>query len=97
MMNATADPPTIEERNRERVGIETEAVYEPHLADTVEDTQRQRIGKVMGFVGPYVQLRPVGGGREWDTRPEHLRPVTPAEALSAGVATANARSRGEYR
>ncbi|MGW0824687.1 hypothetical protein [Streptomyces sp. NPDC002845] len=69
--------------------------YLPRLGDTVEDTGRKRVGKVMGFEGPYVQLRPVGGGREWDTRPENLRQLTPAEALSAGVAAANARSRGE--
>jgi hypothetical protein len=68
--------------------------YKPRLGDVVEDTQRQKVGKVMGFVGPYVQLRPVGGGIEWDARPDRLRLVTLAEALSAGVAVANARSRG---
>ncbi|QFQ97612.1 hypothetical protein F9278_16840 [Streptomyces phaeolivaceus] len=50
---------------------------------------------VMGCIGSYVQLRPVGGGREWDARPELLRPVTQAEALTEGVARSNARSRGE--
>jgi hypothetical protein len=69
--------------------------YEPRLGDLVEDTGGKKIGKVMGFTGPYVQLRPVGGGIEWDAEPETLRPVTVAEALSAGVAVANARSRGE--
>lgn len=69
--------------------------YKPRLGDTVEDTQRQKIGKVMGFVGPYVQLRPVDGGQEWDTRLETLRPATRDQALSAGVAAANARSRRE--
>ncbi|MGW0819899.1 hypothetical protein [Streptomyces sp. NPDC002845] len=70
-------------------------VYEPRLGDTVEDTGRKKVGRVMGFEGPYVQLRPVGGGREWDARPEKLRQVTLAEAISAGVAVVNARSRGE--
>ncbi|MGA6226778.1 DUF6415 family natural product biosynthesis protein [Streptomyces umbrinus] len=69
--------------------------YAPALGDTVEDIQRQTIGRVMGFVGPYVQLRPVDGGREWDARREWLRPVSLTEALSAGVAAANARSRGQ--
>ncbi|MGW0826919.1 hypothetical protein [Streptomyces sp. NPDC002845] len=69
--------------------------YRPRLGDAVEDTQRQKVGKVMGFVGPYVQLRPVDGGREWDARPEKLRPATRDQALSAGVAAVNARSRGE--
>jgi hypothetical protein len=48
----------------------------------------------MGHEGPYFQLRPVGGGREWDASGP-LRPPTDAERLSAGVAMANARSRGE--
>lgn len=69
--------------------------YMPRVHDTVMDTLTKRIGKIMGFEGPYVQLRPIGGGREWDAQPDHLRPVTAEEALSDGVAEANARSRGE--
>ncbi len=69
--------------------------YEPLLGDTVEDTDTRRVGKVMGFEGPYVQLRPIGGGVEWDARPAGLRRLALTEALSAGVAEANARSRGE--
>jgi hypothetical protein len=65
------------------------------LGDTVEDTGSKKIGKVMGFEGPYVQLRPIGGGREWDCTLGKLRRLTLTEALSAGVAAANARSRGE--
>lgn len=38
-------------------------------------------------------LRPVGGGREWQADPEHLRPATPEERLSAGVKAANDRAR----
>lgn len=30
------------------------------------DTRTGRVGRVMGHEGPYVQLRPYGGGREWD-------------------------------
>ncbi|MFJ2716741.1 hypothetical protein [Streptomyces sp. NPDC087437] len=47
----------------------------------------------MGHTGPYVQLRPLAGGREWDAHPHHLRPLTPSQLLSALVADANARSR----
>ncbi|MEV0223772.1 hypothetical protein [Streptomyces sp. NPDC050704] len=65
------------------------------LGDVIEDTRNKKVGKVMGFVGLYVQLRPVGGGVEWDARPEDLRPVAAGEALSAGIARLNARSRGE--
>lgn len=65
------------------------------VGETVRDAVSGRVGKVMGFVGPYVQLRSVGGGKEWEARPERLRPVTRSEALSEGVARSNARSRGE--
>lgn len=71
-------------------------MYEPTVGDTVEDTSSRRVGKVMDFVGPLVQLRPIGGGLEWDADPGKLRPLAPYEALSAGVAVANARSRGEH-
>ncbi|MFF7973317.1 hypothetical protein [Streptomyces sp. NPDC007905] len=59
------------------------------------DTRTGRLGIVMGHEGPYVQLRPFGGGREWDVRPEAVRRATTAERLSAATAHANARSRGE--
>ncbi|MFD9107125.1 hypothetical protein [Streptomyces bottropensis] len=71
----------------------------PAIGDVVEDVglRQTKVGTVMGFEGPYVQLRPVGGGREWDAEPGDLRPVTAAEALSARLAAANARSRGNSR
>ena len=69
--------------------------YKPCLGDTVEDTDTNKVGKVMGFEGPYVQVRPIGVGLEWDARPEDLRPITGTEALRSAVAAANARSRGE--
>ncbi|MFE6287689.1 hypothetical protein [Streptomyces sp. NPDC057877] len=78
-MNATARPPA----------------DEPRIGDTVRDTDTGKIGQVMGFQGPYIQLRPIGGGVEWDAYPANLRPVSPSEALSAGVSAANARSRGQ--
>jgi len=71
----------------------TADMYKPGLGDLVEDAGSKRTGEVMGFEGPYVQLRPVGGGREWDAMPECLRPLTRAEALRVAVAVANARSR----
>jgi hypothetical protein len=89
-MKATARPPADEDRD-----TRLPESYEPRLGDTVEDTAAQKFGRVLGFVGPYVQLRPIGGGIEWDARPDKLRLVTAEEALSAGVAVANARSRGE--
>jgi hypothetical protein len=59
------------------------------------DTRSGQVGVVMGHEGPYVQLRPVGGGREWDAVPAEVRAATPAERLRAATAYANARSRGE--
>ncbi|MEU0429965.1 hypothetical protein ABZ235_41685 [Streptomyces canus] len=68
--------------------------YTPVEGDWVWDETAGRVGRVMGREGPRYQLRPPGGGREWDAYGP-LRPATAAERLSAGVALANARSRGE--
>lgn len=65
----------------------------PGVGAAVRDTVRGCVGRVMGYVGPYVQLRPLAGGREWDADPLHLCPLTPRELLSTLVAEANARSR----
>lgn len=51
------------------------------------------VGVVMGRLGRYVWLRPLGGGREWDAAPERVEPMSAAEVLSARLALANARSR----
>ncbi|MFC5723834.1 hypothetical protein ACFP1Z_27075 [Streptomyces gamaensis] len=42
-------------------------------------------------------LRPLGGGREWEARPEDLAPLTPQEALRAKLTAVNARSTGANR
>ncbi|MDW8806104.1 hypothetical protein P1P68_15240 [Streptomyces scabiei] len=68
--------------------------YTPETGDLVYDEATPRVGRAMDRVSARWQLRPVGGGREWDT-PSPLRPATAAERLPAGVALANARSRGE--
>ncbi|MEU2154225.1 hypothetical protein ABZ532_04235 [Streptomyces sp. NPDC019396] len=68
---------------------------EPAVGSYVIDTNTGRMGRVMGHLGPYVQLRPIGGGREWDCAPDALRVATMAERISAVTAHANARSRGE--
>ncbi|MEI5522563.1 hypothetical protein WB388_18335 [Streptomyces brasiliscabiei] len=60
----------------------------PAVGEIVQDTRRNRTGCVMGHVGPYVQLRPVAGGREWDASPKDLRQATHAEALRARTETA---------
>ncbi|MGY1501333.1 hypothetical protein ACW4TU_32940 [Streptomyces sp. QTS52] len=65
----------------------------PTVGAAVHDSARDRVGRVMGHEGPYMQLRPLAGGREWDAEPNRLRTLTPAELLSVLVAEANARSR----
>ncbi|SOE27594.1 hypothetical protein SAMN05442782_4388 [Streptomyces sp. OK228] len=67
----------------------------PPIGSYVVDTHTGRVGMVMGHEGPYVQLRPLGGGKEWDCAPDAVRRATAAERLSAATACANARSRGE--
>ncbi len=66
----------------------------PETGDLVYDEAARRVGRVMDRFGTRWLLRPPGGGLEWDTRGP-VRPATAAERLSAGVALANARSRGE--
>ena len=62
------------------------------VGDTAYDPVRKCVGVVMDHLGPNFQLRPLGGGREWDADPARVRPPTPAELLSARVADANTRS-----
>ena len=38
----------------------------PPVGSHVVDTRSGKVGIVMGHEGPYVQLRPYGGGKEWD-------------------------------
>ncbi|MEC4016607.1 hypothetical protein [Streptomyces sp. H27-D2] len=65
----------------------------PRVGAAVLDSGRERVGLVMGHQGPYLQLRPLGGGRGWDADPALVRPVSRAELLSAQLAEVNARSR----
>ncbi|MBT2442881.1 hypothetical protein J7E93_22790 [Streptomyces sp. ISL-36] len=60
--------------------------------DLVYDQVARVVGEFRGPAGPYVMLRPVGGGREWQAHPDDLRPATPSERLSAGVRVANGRA-----
>ncbi|WP_320783159.1 hypothetical protein [Streptomyces sp. CRN 30] len=61
----------------------------------VYDLRTHRVGEYRARVGPYVLLRPVGGGREWEADPAEVRAATPEERLSAGVRAANDRSAAE--
>ncbi|MER6221382.1 hypothetical protein ACWCYL_40870 [Streptomyces sp. 900105755] len=56
---------------------------EPSAGTLVIDTASDRLGYVMGREGPYVQMRPVAGGRDWDADPAHVRRATDEERLRA--------------
>ncbi|OSZ62283.1 hypothetical protein OQI_00715 [Streptomyces pharetrae CZA14] len=66
----------------------------PPIGSYVVDTRTGKAGIVMDHEGPYVQLRPYGGGREWDADPRSVRHATPAERWRAATAHAHARGRG---
>ncbi|MER5684665.1 hypothetical protein [Streptomyces sp. NPDC002205] len=57
------------------------------------DARDGRVGRVMGRVGPYVQLRPPGGGAEWDCPPESVQPASPGDVLRARVKEVNREGR----
>ncbi|MFB6650629.1 hypothetical protein ACFCZ4_01825 [Streptomyces microflavus] len=65
----------------------------PGVGVAVHDSGSGRVGHVAGHRSPYVLLRPLGGGREWEADPARLRPLNRAEFLSAQLAEVNARSR----
>ncbi|MEU3205529.1 hypothetical protein ABZ702_16925 [Streptomyces cyaneofuscatus] len=68
----------------------------PTVGALLVDTSRSnRVGEFRGVAGLYWSLRPIGGGREWEVDPRHVRPALPIEQLRARTARANARSRGE--
>ncbi|WP_461037433.1 hypothetical protein [Streptomyces mayteni] len=45
---------------------------------------RDRVGIYMGMAGPFAMLRPIGGGKEWEARPEDVH-RTECHACAAGV------------
>ncbi|OLZ71484.1 hypothetical protein AV521_11140 [Streptomyces sp. IMTB 2501] len=53
------------------------------------DARSGRIGEVMAREGGYVQLRPIGGGREWDCPPESVEPAAPDQVLRERVRRLN--------
>ncbi|MET7892776.1 hypothetical protein [Streptomyces mirabilis] len=59
----------------------------------VVDVRDGRVGQVMGREGGRVQLRPVGGGQEWDCPPEAVGEVPPGEVLRARVRRINEEGR----
>lgn len=52
----------------------------------VYDETKGMVGRLMGREGSRVQLRPVGGGIEWESPPGRIRIATAEERRTAGVA-----------
>ncbi|MGC5343065.1 hypothetical protein ACPXCE_16065 [Streptomyces sp. DT24] len=65
----------------------------PAIGSYVVDSRDGRVGRVMGRVGPCVQLRPPGGGAEWDCPPEAVRVASPGLVLRARVRELNREGR----
>nr|WP_202426122.1 hypothetical protein [Streptomyces sp. HUCO-GS316] len=65
----------------------------PAVGSHVVDVRDGRIGEVMGHLGGRVQLRPVAGGREWDSPPESTGPAPPGDVLRARVRKVNGEGR----
>lgn len=65
----------------------------PGIGELAKDSATGRIGVVMGEVGGRVQIRPVGGGMEWDARPGDVVAPSAREELSARLAIRNGNSR----
>ncbi|WP_329128242.1 hypothetical protein [Streptomyces sp. NBC_01465] len=57
------------------------------------DARNGKVGRVMAREGGFVQLRPPGGGVEWDCPPEVLTAVEAGEALRGLVREVNQERR----
>ncbi|WP_353943922.1 hypothetical protein ABII15_21375 [Streptomyces sp. HUAS MG91] len=63
------------------------------IGEYVIDVRDGRIGQIMATEGGCVQLRPPGGGVEWDCPPEAVAPAPVAEELRARVREVNREGR----
>ncbi|MFF2851666.1 hypothetical protein ACFVT5_35840 [Streptomyces sp. NPDC058001] len=70
--------------------VETGTV--PERGALVYDQAMRKVGEFQDRAGPYVMLRPVGGGKEWEADPARIRLATLTERLSASVKAANQRA-----
>ncbi|MGW2648634.1 hypothetical protein ACWC2T_27800 [Streptomyces sp. NPDC001393] len=80
------DPYALVDLGRCNIGVASRlAVALNRACEYAVDARSGRLGEVMGRVGGRVQLRPVGGGREWDCPPESVEPAAPDEVLRGRV------------
>ncbi|WP_202122786.1 hypothetical protein [Streptomyces sp. BA2] len=65
----------------------------PEAGTYAVDFRDGSVGQVMGCEGGLVQLRPLGGGREWDCPPEKVGQALPGEVLRERVRLVNREGR----
>ncbi|WP_436737894.1 hypothetical protein [Streptomyces sp. BBFR102] len=65
----------------------------PGIGELAKDRKARRIGVVMGEIGGRVQMRPVGGGIEWEAMPGDVLVPEAREELSARLAVKSNNSR----
>lgn len=65
----------------------------PAVGSLVHDTKRNRDGIFMALQAGRFLLRPPGGGREWEAKPDDVQPADAHAQLSARVRELNAQSR----
>ncbi len=61
----------------------------PEAETYAVDYRDGSVGQVMGCEGGLVQLRPLGGGREWDCPPDAVGAADPGEVLRERVRELN--------
>ncbi|MET9932620.1 MULTISPECIES: hypothetical protein [unclassified Streptomyces] len=61
--------------------------WEP--GDVARDARTDRVGHVMGHVGPCYRLRPLTGGREWEAHADDMVPARQSDAMSPQVRELN--------
>lgn len=67
--------------------------WTPAIGETVRDTATNLVGEFRGQQLGRCFLRPLGGGKEWSTKPTSLRPISQTEVLSARVGELNRQHR----
>lgn len=65
----------------------------PGIGELAKDSARDKIGVLMGRVGGRVQIRPVAGGREWETEPDNVEYPTAHEEMRARNSARNRMTR----
>ncbi|MFJ2771803.1 hypothetical protein [Streptomyces sp. NPDC087300] len=65
----------------------------PETGTFAVDYRDGSVGQVMGCEGGLVQLRPIGGGREWDCPPESVAEAPAGDVLRERVRQVNRAGR----